>query len=205
MFVNGEQSVPRATKEVSEQTAKTILDVATNHFRERGFAGTDLVSVASEAGVTRGAVYHHYAGKKALFEAVVARLHVQLQNRIEAAAAEKGDLWEQLLVGCEAFIDAAIDPSVQQILLVEAPAVLGWDAWRSLDEANSFASLTDVLQQLEDAGEIRTGSATAAARLLSGAMNEAVLWIASEPNPDAAKAQIIETLSLMALSLRHVP
>lgn len=194
----------RATKEESEKTAQQILEIATEHFRERGFGGTDLVTVASDAGVTRGAVYHHYAGKKALFEAVVARLHTQLQNRIEAAAAETDGLWEQLITGCEAFIDAAIDPAVQQILLIEAPAVLGWDSWRSLDEATSFASLTDVLEMLEQAGEIRTGSTPAAARLLSGAMNEAVLWIASEANPDVARAQTIETLSLMVGSLRHV-
>ena len=195
----------RATKEESEKTAQAILEIATDHFRERGFGATDLVTVAADAGVTRGAVYHHYAGKKALFEAVVARLHTRLQNRIEAAAAETDDLWDQLLVGCQAFINAAIDPAVRQILLVEAPAVLGWDAWRSLDEATSFASLTDVLQQLETSGQIQSGSAPATARLLSGAMNEAALWIASEPDQDSARTQAIETLSVMIRSLKHVP
>lgn len=195
----------RATKEESEKTARTILKVASTHFRERGYAGTDLVTVAAEAGVTRGAVYHHYAGKKALFEAVVARLHQKLQEQIERAAADHDDLWEQLLHGCEAFIDTAIDSAIRQVLLVEAPAVLGWDAWRSMDEANSFASLTDVLQQLEAAGEIRADSAAVTASILSGAMNEAVLWIASEKDDRQAKAQALEVISVLVDSLRQSP
>lgn len=192
----------RTTREEAEKTAERILDVATDHFHAHGYGGTDLLTVAGAAGVTRGAVYHHYPNKQALFEAVVARLHEQVQNHIESTAADLNDPWDQLIVGCEAFIDAAIDPAVQQILLIEAPAVLGWETWRSLDERTSFSSLTDVLQQLEASGEIGSNSAEATARLLSGAMNEAVLWIANTDDPDAAKAGALESLAGMLRSLR---
>ena len=193
----------RATKEESEKTAQQILEIATDHFRQRGYGGTDLVTVASDSGVTRGAIYHHFASKKALFEAVVSGLHKQLQDRIEREAASHDDLWEQLVAGCEACIDAALDPAVRQILLVEAPAVLGWEAWRSMDEATSFASLTDVLKQLAAAGDIVETNIDAAARLLSGAMNEAVLWIASAEQPEHARSQAIETLAMMVRSLKR--
>lgn len=195
--------MPRVTKEVSEQTRQRILDVAADHFRERGFAGTDLVTVAKDAGVTRGAIYHHFPHKQALFEDVVARIHTQIQERIEQSAAKQMDPWSQLLVGCDAFIDAALDSADRQLLLVEAPAVLGWDAWRAMDEESSFASLTDVLQLLESQGEIPPGSADASARLLSGAMNEAVLWIASEENPKEATVQSKRVLARMVKSLCH--
>lgn len=196
--------MPRATKEEAERTAQRILDVATDHFRDTGYAEANLMAIAGEAGVTRGAIYHHYPNKLALFAAVVGRLHEQVQEQIEAAAANFESLWDQLIVGCEAFIDAAIDPAVRQILLIEAPAVLGWETWRSLDERTSFASLTDVLQQLEATGEIRSGSADATARLLSGAMNEAVLWIASSADPTAARTQAWDALTTMLHSVRRI-
>lgn len=193
--------MPRATKEASRETARSILDVATVHFRERGFDGSDLVTIAAEVGVTRGAIYHHYPNKLALFAAVVARLHTHVQQQVETAAAPLVDPWDQLIVGCEAFFDAAIDPSISRILLIEAPSVLGWDQWRKLDESTSFASLTDVMRQLEDAGDIPRGSAEASAHLLSGAMNEAVLWFATSPNAIAAKSQVMTSLTAMILGL----
>ena len=195
--------MPRASKAESEQTARRILAVATEHFRERGYEGTDLVTVAIEAGVTRGAVYHHYPNKKAIFTAVAANLHAKVQDRVESAAAQHADSWDQLIAGSEACIDAAVDPAISKILVTDAPSVLGWDVWRQLDESTSFTSLTDVMGELESAGQLRPGSSEASARLLSGAMNEAVLWLAYASEPDRAKAQVLQSLTAMIRSLKR--
>ena len=193
--------MPRATKAESERTAQRIRETAMQHFREHGYDNADLVTIAAAAGVTRGAIYHHYPSKHALFVAVAAELHAQVQQHIEAAASLHDDLWEQLIAGSEAFLQTATDPAISRILLIDAPSVMGWDRWRALDESTSFSSLTDVMQALESAGQIPPGSAEPSARLLSGAMNEAVLWLASEPDPETARAQVMASLTAMIRSL----
>ena len=194
--------MPRATKEASEQTAREILRIATSHFCEFGYGGTDLNTIATSAGVTRGAVYHHYSGKATLFEAVVTALHRRLQNEIETSTAALDDPWEQLEIGSIAFIDAAIDPEIMRILLIEAPAVLGWETWHRLDEEASFQSLTSLLAEMEASGEIASGSAAASGRLLSGAMNEAVMWIAAADDQLSARQEVTNVLRTMIRSLR---
>ena len=194
--------MPRATKEASEQTAREILRIATTHFCEYGYGSTDLNTIAQAAGVTRGAVYHHYAGKAALFEAVVTALHRRLQNEIETSTAALDDPWEQLEIGSIAFIDEAIDPEIMRILLIEAPAVLGWETWHRLDEVASFQSLTSLLAEMEANGEIASGSAAASARLLSGAMNEAIMWIAAADDQLSARQEVTNVLRTMIRSLR---
>lgn len=198
-------TMPRATREESERTAENILRVATAQFRAHGYGGTDLESIAAEAGVTRGAVYHHYANKRALFETVVLRIHSQVQAQIEQTASQYEDVWTQLEFGCAAFLDAALDPDVRTILLVEAPAVLGQEAWERMDRATSFASLTEIMRDLEQSGAIRPGSADANAHLLSGAMNAAALWLASAPDTELARDQVMRSLRAMVNALRNPP
>lgn len=194
--------MPRATKDEAEKTALRIREVATAHFREHGYTDASLIAIAQEAGVTRGAIYHHFPSKQALYEAVVGELHATVLAGIEFAVADIADPWEQLVRGCEAFIETAIDPTVRQILLVEAPALLGWNAWREMDDRTSHASLMDVLIQLEAQEVVRPGSAEATARLLSGALNEAVLWIAQHDDTSAAKAEIGNVFARMLEAIR---
>jgi AcrR family transcriptional regulator len=170
--------VPRATKEEAEATAARVLDTARALFVARGYADVGLEEVAAEAGVTRGAVYHHYRNKKSLFEAVLAAVQAEVGAAIEVAAV--GDPREQLERGCRAFLAAAVAPEVRRILLVDAPAVLGWAAWREHDAAGT---------RLLAEGVAAAGLAPAFTPLLNGALNEAALWIAASDDPARALAE----------------
>ncbi|MFE6225508.1 hypothetical protein [Streptomyces sp. NPDC057854] len=119
----------------------------------------------------------------------------ELGERVEAEAERHEDLWEQLRAGCRAFLAAGTDPAVRRILLVDAPTVLGWDEWRAMDEESSARHLAEALAALVDAGVIADQPVEPLARLLSGAMNEAALWIARGGDPRAGEQALDRLLA----------
>jgi AcrR family transcriptional regulator len=161
-----------------------------------------LEDLAARAGMTRGAIYHHFGSKQGLFEAVLAAAHAETAAAIEAAAMQHADPWEQLVAGCHAFITAASAPSVRRILLVDGPAVLGWQRWRELDAEHSELLLEEVLTELADAGLIDPHSTGAAGAMLSGAMNEAALWLARPETTKTDTESVHATLDRLLESLR---
>lgn len=176
--------MPRASAADAAQTAQTILDSATDLLAVRGFASVSLDDVAGTAGVTRGAVYHHYRSKAGLFRAVASRLQTEVAEAVVAAAEGAGaDPREQLRAGCHAFLDAITAAPAARVLLIDAPAVFGWEQWRELDAENSVVHLREALA---DVG-VPSGLLDATAAQLSGAMNEAALWIAQQPRGAEAR------------------
>ncbi|MFG2332726.1 TetR/AcrR family transcriptional regulator [Streptomyces sp. NPDC048604] len=176
-------------------TRQALLAEGQRRFAADGYHHVVLAEVAQAAGVTKGAAYHHFDSKAGLFRAVVREVQHDLGERVAAAAEQHEDLWEQLRAGCRAFLAAGTDPAVRQILLVDAPTVLGWDEWRTLDEESSARHLTEVLAALAAAGVIADEPVDALARLLSGAMNEAALWIAQGGDPQAAERALDRLLA----------
>jgi AcrR family transcriptional regulator len=171
-------------------------------FASRGFAATGTEDLVHAAGVTRGALYHHFADKRALFRAVVDAVQAEVGNEVEAAAAPFDDPWQQLDVGCSAFLRAATDPLRQRIMLVDGPAVLGWDAWRAMDSQYSLRSLKQVLSILVDEAVIADQPVDPLAHLLSGAMNEAALWVAQSSEPSRALREATSALGVLLSGLR---
>lgn len=171
-----------------ERTRDALLDTAERLFARDGYGAVGLPAVVAGAGVTKGALYHQFDGKEALFTAVLERTVERVAHRVvAAAAAHPDDAWEQLRAGSRAFLDAATDPATVRIMLVDGPAVLGWAAWRELDERTSGRHLADVLTALAEAGEIPDRPVEPLARLLSGAMNELAAWLAG-PDGDPERA-----------------
>lgn len=193
----------RATKEQSEATAARVLEAARELFAARGFAAVGLDEVATHAGVTRGAVYHHYASKLGLFRAVHAWAQAEVADAIVRATAAVADPWEGLEIGCRAFLGACVREDLRRVLLLEAPAVLGWDAWRDLDARNSGRLLTEALTDLVGAGVIQIESVPACQALLSGAMNEAALRAASLDTPAEGVEEAWPILSRLLHALRR--
>ncbi|MGW2094298.1 TetR family transcriptional regulator [Promicromonospora sukumoe] len=178
--------MPRASAAAAAHTARQVLDSATELFAARGFAAVSLDDVAQAAEVTRGAVYHHYRNKQGLFLAVAARLQSQVADAVVAAADGAGkDAREQLRAGSHAFLDAITAGPALRVLLVDAPAVVGWAEWRRLDEANSAAHLREALREAGIADDLLD----ALTAQLSGAMNEAALWVAQQPDRAASARQ----------------
>ncbi|MGY2075355.1 MULTISPECIES: TetR family transcriptional regulator [unclassified Blastococcus] len=195
--------MPRRSREESEATAARVLEAATELFARDGYARVALEAVAAAAGVTRGAVYHHYAGKAELFRAVVSGVQLRVADAVAAAAEAETDPWRGLEAGCRAFLAASSAPGMRRIVLVDAPAVLGWQEWRTADAAGSGRLLAEALTQLHDAGRLGDRPVGATAALLSGAMNEAALWIAAEPDTAAAIEEAWAPLCDMLRALRR--
>lgn len=176
--------MPRASAADAAKTAREVLVSATDLLAARGFADVSLDDVAQAAGVTRGAVYHHYRSKAGLFRAVAARLQAEVAGTVVEAAQGAGtDPRERLRAGCHAFLDAITAASAVRVLLIDAPAVFGWEQWRQLDAENSVVHLREALA---DVG-VDEGLLDATTAQLSGAMNEAALWVAQRPR--GAQAQ----------------
>ena len=167
--------MPRSSAADAAKTARAILDHARSLLAEQGFAGVSVDDVARGVGVSRGAVYHRHRTKQELFAAVAEELQLQVGEEVLSAAETGGaDAEQQLRRGCHAFLDAITEAPRARILLLDAPSVLGWARWRRMDAENAAAHLKDGLGQLGYSGQLQE----AATAQLSGAMNDAALWIA---------------------------
>ncbi|MEU9332925.1 TetR/AcrR family transcriptional regulator [Streptomyces sp. NPDC048290] len=184
------------------QTRRTLLREGGRAFAELGYAGVGLAGIVQAAGVTKGAFYHHFASKTELFHAVLEEAQEEVGRRVAAAADVHDDPWDRLVAGCGEFLAAATDPDLQRIMLVDGPAVLGWAQWRALDEAASGRHLADALTELIDAGSIAPQPVEPLVHLLSGAMNEAALWLASTPGPGERLDQTRAALAGLLGALR---
>ncbi|AFT99238.1 TetR/AcrR family transcriptional regulator [Nocardia brasiliensis] len=162
-----------------EETRRALLHTSRRLFAAKGYGAVGLSEIVSATGVTKGALYHHFDSKAALFGAVLEQVQQEVGARVSAAAETVTDPWDQLIAGCEAFLTACTDPEIQRIMLIDGPAVLGWNEWRALDAAASARHLEEALQTLIDAGVLARQPVAPLTHLLSGAMNEAALWLAT--------------------------
>lgn len=193
----------RTKAQQREDTTNSLLAHARGLFAIRGYHQVSLAEIVNAAGVTKGALYHHFpGGKDALFRAVLEAVHCEVAGRIEAAATGQ-DTWAQLVDGCYAFLASSTEPGIQQIMLIDAPAVLGWDTWREVDASTSGRHLGEVLAQLIDEGILEDQPIAPVAHLLSGAMNEAALWLAGSSDRDRDLAATWSVLQALLGSLRR--
>jgi AcrR family transcriptional regulator len=190
MAVNGETGHRRTQAERSRNTRAALVASARVLFAERGFAGTAREEIVERAGVTRGALHHHFGTKKDLFAAVFEAVEEELAGRIATAAMAGTNPRDQLRLGCHEFLDAALDPAVQRIVLLDAPAVLGWAAWREVDARHGLGLVTEGLRAVFDAGEATPRPVEPLAHLLLAALNEAAMLVAGSPEPPRARADV---------------
>lgn len=181
--------VRRSQEERRARTQRQLLAAARKLFAEKGFAATSTPEIVAAAGVTRGALYHHFADKTALFAAVVEEEHLLMAMAINAAAEgddEPGPI-KALMAGCDAFLDAMQDRGRRQILLVDAPAVLGRAAVDEIDARHGLETLICGLRDAMDAGAMRKLPVETLARLFGALFDRAAL-AAPEELPDYRKS-----------------
>jgi AcrR family transcriptional regulator len=179
------------------------MDAARALFAQRGYANVGTEEIVQRAGVTRGALYHHFRrGKEELFRAIVVQISAETAQRVRAAAVSTEDPWAALTCGIDAFLDACALPEVQRILLVDGPAVLGWDVWRTIDADYGLGLLEGALQRAIDAGQLPPQPARAAAHVLLGALDEAAMVVARADDPEAARAEMGQTVHRLLKGLR---
>jgi AcrR family transcriptional regulator len=177
----------RSRADMITETRERLMAAARRAFAERGYAATSMDDLCAEAGLTRGALYHHFGGKEGLLEAVVVEIGEEVSERLDEAFRAGAVPWEAFRSCCAAYLATTLEPEIQRICLRDAPAVLGQRA-RDLDAAASIAPRVESLRELMDDGVVRRADPEALARMLNGAMVDAALWIAAHDDPDAALA-----------------
>ena len=186
--------------ERSEATRTRLLAVARRLFAARGYAVTSVDELVRRAGVTKGALYHHFADKQAIFRAVFEETERQLV--VAAAAGARGrDALARFRAGCLAFLEASLDRGVQRIVLHDGPAVLGWEAWREIDWRYGLGLIEAGLKQAMADGGVTKRPTKALAHLLFGALCESALLIARAPKPRQAFAQVRRELDGLLAAL----
>lgn len=174
-------------------TRRALLAAARILFAKQGYEAAATEEIVRRAQVTRGALYHHFADKRALFDAVASEVAREIAQRIEAATPMTDPL-QALIAGSMAFLDACLDPAVRRIYLVDAPSVLGWHRWREIDAPHGVRSLREGVQAMLARRTDRTLSLEPTTFLLSGALNEAALWIAEAADEEAARRDMERTV-----------
>ncbi|TXL73858.1 TetR/AcrR family transcriptional regulator [Vineibacter terrae] len=187
-------------KTKAEQHAATraaLLREARRVFTATGYADAATEDIVRRAAVTRGALYYHFRDKRALFEAVVDDVARGIADRIDAASMPAKDAFDALLRGTHAFLDACLEPPARRIYLIDAPAALGWHRWREIDGRHAMRTLRAGVEAMLAEQPDPALSPEIMTYLLSGALNEAVLWINEAKDEKAARREIDRTLPLL--------
>ncbi len=189
--------------EQSEATRTALIATARELFAERGYAAVGTEEIVRATGVTRGALYHHFAGKRELFEAVYEDVERRLVERIAASAASSaGDPLQALHAGAQAFLDACEDPAVRRVALVDAPSVLGWEQWREIGLRYGFGLVQGTVQAAMDAGLIDPQPVLPLAHLLLGAIDEGAMLIARADDDGETREQVGASVTRFLDALR---
>lgn len=176
--------------EQSDATRGALVSAARSLFTERGYAATSTNEIADRAGVTRGALYHHFAAKDDLCRAVFEQLEAEVAEHVAREALAGPDPLEQLRLGCRAFLDACLDPAVQRIVLLEGPGVLGWETWQEIEERYGYGLVAAGVEAAIAAGEFEQQPVEPLAHVLFGALAQAGLVVARADDSGAARTQM---------------
>lgn len=188
----------------STATRRKLVAAARRAFAADGYAAVGTEQIVREAGVTRGALYHQFADKAALLEAVVEEIDAEIAQQFAAGALARpdGDPVELLLAGADAFLAVATRPDVHQIVLIDALPVLGWERWRTIGLRHGLGLIEQLLVQGMERGALRRVPARPLAHALLAAVDEAALYVAAAEDPDHARGEMLEALTPLLEGLR---
>jgi AcrR family transcriptional regulator len=181
-------------------TRAALVAAARRLFGEHGFAATSLDEIVAEANVTKGALYHHFQGKEDLFAAVYEEVQREVSDKVVAEFL-RPDPWDALVLGCELWIDANLDPVVQRIVMRDARAVLGWDRVRDVEARYGAVPLRGVLRRAIRLKKIRTYPLRPLALMVMGALNEGCLYVADADDQVAARNEVRTLLTTLLAGL----
>lgn len=195
-------SEKRTQAERSGATRAALIAAARRLFAKRGYADVGTEEIVREAGVTRGALYHHFDGKRELLRAVYEQIESEIAQELAERAVPGASVLETLRFGAERFLDRCLEPEVQRIALLDAPAVLGWEQWREIGARYGLGLIAGLLTAGIEAGEIRRQPVDPLAHALLGALDEVAMLVARADDPVAARAEAGETLAGLVEALR---
>ncbi|MBB2670526.1 MULTISPECIES: TetR/AcrR family transcriptional regulator [Rhizobium] len=186
--------------ETMEENRRKLIAAGRKAFAEKGYAAASMDELTAEVGLTRGALYHNFGDKRGLLAAVVDQIDTEMASRAQEIGARAGDAWQGLLAEGAAYIEMALDPEVQRIVLLDGPAVLG-DPSQWPSQSNCLQATRRAIERLIAQGTLKPVDAEAAARLLNGAALNAALWIAASDEPQDVLPKAVEAFGALAAGL----
>jgi AcrR family transcriptional regulator len=201
--------MPRRSQEDRSRTTRAALeDAGRRLFAERGYAAVSAEEIVTAAGVTRGALHHHYGDKQGLFLEVLETLETENAATIAATIAampDPADLRATMAVGLRTFLDVCRRPETVRIAMMDGPTVLGWERWRDLEARHGLGMITDALQRAVDAGLAAPAPVPVLAQLILSAVIEAGMIVAHAEDPDTARLEAEQCLMLLISGVLRVP
>jgi AcrR family transcriptional regulator len=189
-------------EEYTEATRQALLAAGRHAFASDGYQAAGIEAISRAARVTRGAFYHHFEDKKALFDAVVVVMQAEAAAKIEARARTQRKVWDRLTEGIDAFLDACLEPAYSRIVVQEAPVVLGNARYREIEETNTMALLTATLAALKRRGELDFEDIELLSRMVDAMICEVGLTLPEAENPKKLRARAHKIIDSLLGALR---
>jgi AcrR family transcriptional regulator len=196
---------PKRTSTDAEQTRLQLLRAGRDLFASAGFAATKATDIAQSAGVTRGALLHHFVDKEGLFAAVLEAVEEEVATQVILAASAGTDPLEFLELGFHAFLGECVKPDITQIMLIDGPSVLGWEAWHQIDSRYGYQPVLDLVRAAGAAGQVAPDDPESLAYLLLGALTEAGTVIGQSEEREATRERMTKSISRLIDGLRTAP
>jgi AcrR family transcriptional regulator len=193
-------------QQFSASTKRALIEVAQELFTEHGYSSTSLDAIVSGAKVTKGALYHHFSGKQALYEAVFEKVEASSAEQIRQAIKGVRDPWEKAATGLRAFLEVIREPAYRRIVIQDGPAVLGYERYREQEERTAFGVVVEIVRSVLTAGGEAVDEELNAtfARLFFGALSSAGESVAGAEDPDAAASRVEIAVGFILAGLKAV-
>ncbi|MBV8805499.1 MAG: TetR/AcrR family transcriptional regulator [Sinobacteraceae bacterium] len=189
-----------------DQTRRDLIHAGRTLFVEKGYFNTSIGELVATSGVgTRGAFYHHFKDKTELFRAVFEEVECELTLRSLASPPRGADPWERLSAGLHGFLESALEPEVQRVMLLDGPVVLGWQTLRAIQEGNSIALINEMVREAIAEGVIDDQPVRELTHMVVAALEEGALLVAHAPHPSRARQRAAKVLHRLLLSFAVQP
>ncbi len=189
-------------QDYSASTKRALVEVATELFTEQGYAGTSLDEIVAGARVTKGALYHHFSGKQALFEAVFENVEDDAAKAIRRAVRGHKDPWEKALAGLRAFLEVCQEPAYRRVVIAEGPAVLGYERFREQEERSTFGIVQEIVAAVLKTYELEQSMVETFSRVFFGAMSAAGSAVTTAEDPKRASAEVEAAIGFILAGLQ---
>jgi AcrR family transcriptional regulator len=190
-------------QDYSASTKRALVEVATELFTEQGYAGTSLDEIVAGARVTKGALYHHFSGKQALFEDVFENVEDAAAKAIRRAVKGHKDPWQKALAGLRAFLEVCQEPAYRRVVIAEGPAVLGYEKFREQEERSTFGIVQDIVAAVLRTYELEQSMVETFSRVFFGAMSAAGSAVTTAEDPKRASAEVEAAIAFILSGLRQ--
>jgi AcrR family transcriptional regulator len=200
------EAPPTSRAEFSAVTRRSLVDVAEGLFAQHGYAATSLDAIVSGADVTKGALYHHFSGKQAIFEAVFDQVESAGAESVRDAITGIADPWDKAMAGLRAFLDVVRRPAYSRIVVQDGPSVLDHERFREQDQGPTYASVLDIARSVLRSGDWAGDEETehTFARIFVGAMSSAGASVSTATDPDAAAERVENAIAFILAGLRSL-